>query len=138
MQLYMSCFMAFVFVFPAYLIWVQVTGTKELMNIAKEKAISRGHVVTAKRYKMSSLIDDAPGLYPGPKHCAWYKYEYNGKTYKYRHWDQWPPMEITLYFIDNPRKATTPGNLNDSKIKWPLIYAIVVGFMYLIIRNGNI
>ena len=132
MQLYMSCFMAFVFVFPAYLIWVQVTGTQKRVKLAKEKAIARGHVVTARRYKMSSLVDDVPGESAGPKHLGKYKYVYNGKTYKYRSWDYNPPMELTLYFIDNPRKATTAGNLVDSKINWPLIYLIVVGIIYFL------
>ena len=132
MEFLESLFLAALFVFPAYLISLGVTGTESRRKKALEKAISAGHVVTAVLIRKSSRHWNVPGLTtPGPHRRGTYEYEYKGKKYRYRFWSDNPPSTLKLYFIKNPGKATVAGAMYDSTISWPLVYLVVAVFWYL-------
>lgn len=74
-------------------------------NKKVEKAIHRGNIVKAKRL---SMWDE--GITAGERitshYHATYSYEVDGASYEYRYLSRtYPPLEITLYYINNPRHA---------------------------------
>lgn len=141
MLLFISFFGAFVVVFPIYLISLAITTTDKRRKKAIEKAIARGHVVTAEWVKQ--IGDDIPasevkGIHQetGIVGLQMYRYTYKGKKYTYRMWDSSPPhYTLTLYFLKNPRKANTGGGIADSTTCWPLVYAIVTMLFYWIMKS---
>ena len=134
MELFDCLFLAAVFVFPAYLISLAVTGTAKRKEKAVEKAIRRGHVVTAVLKKTSIPQWNVPGLTtPGPHVLGKYEYKYKGKVYKYRFWSDRPPSTLTLYFINKPQKATVKEAIYDSQVSWIKVYLIVSGILYWLI-----
>ena len=128
---FMSLVMAAVFVFPVYLFSTIRAGLPKRNQKAVEKAIKKGHVVTAKLIKTGPMVfDDVPGVTtPGPHRQGVYEYTYKGRRYKYRFWSNNPPSQLTLYFLSKPRKATVDKALVDSETSWVRIYLIVAGLL---------
>ena len=63
-----------------------------------------GHIVKAKRSK--AWDDDHTGYSVDSWYHGTYIYEVDGKSYKYRYMGKvYPPLELTLYYISNPRKT---------------------------------
>lgn len=70
----------------------------------KELAISRGHVIQARRVEAWST--DETGYDDHILFHAIYVYEVNGRTLKYRYLaPEVPPMIKTLYYLNDPRKV---------------------------------
>lgn len=127
---FMSLVMAAVFVFPVYLFSSIRAGLTKRNQKAVEKAIKKGHVVTAKLIQTGRARLNVPGLTtPGPHRQGVYEYTYKGRRYKYRFWSNHPPSQLTLYFLSKPRKATVDKALIDSETSWIRIYLIVAGLL---------
>lgn len=73
-----------------------------------EKAVAKGHVVTAYLQKSGGLygVDEAGGRICTNWAEGDYRYTYNGQNYRYRYrtTGEMPP-ELTLYFQRQPRRA---------------------------------
>ena len=127
---YESLFMAAVFVFPVYLFSSTIAGLPNRNKKAVDKAIEKGHVVTAKLIKTGPILFDVPGQTTrGPYQEGVYEYTYKRRRYKYRFISDSPPSQLTLYFLSNPRKATVGKALIDSETNWIRIYLIVAGLL---------
>jgi hypothetical protein len=62
-----------------------------------------------------------------------YQYEYKGKKYRYRYYlNDNLPSTITLYFMKNPRKATTSVMDAVDKTNWLSVYLIVAAVLYVV------
>lgn len=120
-EYFMYFFVAAVIVFP----WYIISKTIELLPGRQEKAmqkiIEKGHIVTAIFVKSYGRDSDNPFL---PSQCL-YKYTCNGKTYKYTTFDDDPPRELKLYYMHNPRKASTSNAINVSEKHWFLRFLII-------------
>lgn len=132
MKLISSIFFACIYVFPVHLIFMLISGGKKRQERAREKAISRGHVVTAYLKRTSLNIRPNFGDHRGWVKVGWYKYEYKGKKYTYRYFAENPPESLTLYFVKNPRKAAVGAAVTDTGVNWPLVYIAVALILYLI------
>ena len=83
---------------------IRFTRNLKLRNRRVEKAVQLGHIVKAKRLK--AWDDDVTGYSADAWYHGTYSYEVDGKTYSYRYMSKVsPPLELTLYYIRNPRKA---------------------------------
>lgn len=134
MEIFGSLFAAFVLVFPAYLISLGVSGSKKNNEKAVQKAISRGHVVTAVLKKQSAPKYNVPGTQSLWSSQGTYEYEYNGKRYTYRIWAESHAPTLTLYFVSNPRRASVRKALTNSKICWPAVFLAVAVLAYLVMK----
>lgn len=81
-----------------------------IINIRKnnsekvEKAKILNHILKAKRIDIWD--DGTPGDTDNSFWHAKYVYNFNSKEYVYRYLGKnYPPMELTLYYINNPRKV---------------------------------
>ena len=73
-------------------------------------------------------------------YTAVYEYEYNGKKYRYRIMSYYePPDELTLYFINDPRRAAIEADIwfqGGFKPGFLIIYIIVVVLVARVIARG--
>ena len=140
MRFFVSAFVAFIIVFPIYLISSAFAKLPSRSERAKQIAISRGHVVTAKLKKKTLPSFDAPGAHALLGVVATYEYEYKGKTYRRRISCSLSGATdtCTLYFLTKPRRARLSTELSNSDTPWAWIFLAVALFVYLIIRNANI
>lgn len=107
-------------VFLINLFVMPFTKAKEL-----RKAREQGRVVTAKFVK--SISSKGVGTAGDPE-WGIYEYEYNGKKYKYKYLYLSSPIEETLYFKRNPKKATNEvnfGKMECGKLSLYLILSFV-------------
>ena len=135
MQIFYSLVAAFFIVFIVYLFSHSINNNPKKREAALEKAISSGHRVTASLYKRRATRKAIPGTHEFWSSIGYYKYEYKGKTYKYKYWADNPPTTLTLYFVKNPAKATVAGAFNSVNTNWPLVYIIVAAVLYFVIFN---
>lgn len=128
-RVFLGAFVAFMIVFPIRMISHARSNnpkkSKAEADRLKKLAIQRGHVVTAELVGWEN--DRVDRLYSASRcdRLAVYKYTYQGKTYKFRYRDDNPDLELTLYFLKNPRKATVAGALQEKKVPWVLIYLVL-------------
>lgn len=132
MLIFHSLFYAFVLVFPTFLILSRKNKSKKRQKALLDKAIAKGNVVTANLIEKSSLLKDVPGI-PGYTYRLVYEYKYKGKKYKYLYWSLTPTQTLTLYFLNNPRKANVRGGINSEKINWPVVFIIVSAIIYFLL-----
>jgi len=135
MAIFVSLFAACVIVFPIYLIHSAIFGRKNKEKALK-KAVDRGNVVEAVLVKNSSPYESPIATSSRYVRRCVYEYTYRGKKYKYRCELELPADTLTLYFVDNPRKAVRKGELDDSKVCWPLIFGIVALIAYWVATSG--
>lgn len=93
---------------------------KKSRNDLKQIAIDKGHVFTGKLVKTKRIIRSDPARNDDyiVLRVATYEYEYKGKKYKSKLCYEivtWPD-EIELYYIKNPKKATSAGNIGVPEI----------------------
>ena len=127
-----SLFLAFLLVFPAYIIYLSFNMTKKKNQKALDKAIERGHVVNAVLVKESVSQRWVPGANSMWTRKGVYEYTYNGKKYKFRMWAKSHPRRRQLYFVKNPAKATVEAALYEFKINWFVVYVVVAALDYII------
>ena len=138
MRLFLSAFIAFLIVFPITMITIGIRQNPKKRRaeaeMLKKLAIERGHVVTANRIKIKTF--SAVSTKNSTNHYTTsgiYEYFYNGKRYIYKFHDDSPAMEMTLYFVSDPRKAAVAGALStDRKVLWPFAYMAVLAVVYLL------
>ena len=128
-----SAFGALFVTLPLFFIIGNIKANSE-DNKLLEKAIKMGHVVTA------SLIDyhwDPSDQDKGPTTLAIYEYYWQGKRYKKRLTSSWqnPAREVTLYFLNNPRKAQTAEDLKT--MAFPFFRVFIIAFVILLWINLN-
>lgn len=136
MRLFLSAFIAFLIVFPIGMINAAIKAnpkkSKEESAELQKIAIARGHVVTAKLIKTQTFSAVNPISINNFETTGIYEYFYNGKRYKYSFRDDHPEITLTLYFVNDPRKAAVSGALKrESKVSWPIVYLIVTAVIYL-------
>ena len=127
---------AFFFVFPFFIMSLnsKAKSTNEQRENALWKVHKEGHVVRATLKKTYGNVDDpyshsAMGL----TNKGVYQYEYKGKKYRYRYYLNGNlPSTITLYFMKNPRKATTSVMDAVDKTNWLSVYLIVAAVLYVV------
>jgi hypothetical protein len=138
MNLLVSACIAFFIVFPIYLIASAIASRPSKQKAEQEEleklAIARGHVVTAKLVKIQSHSVRPASSFSNHDCMGIYKYTYNGKNYRYTFQADNPPGMLTLYFVDNPRKATVARALKKKGAPWPIIYAIIVAIVYMLMK----
>ena len=126
-------FLALFFAIPVFIINVAVCSTKKNNQRALEKAIARGHVVTAVLKKRSAPVFDYTSNHDGGTYYrVTYEYEYKGRKYTFKAWMHDPAYTETLYFVDNPRKAALKGALNEMNYKGIMIYGIIAAILCLL------
>lgn len=133
MQIFNSLITAVFVVFIVYLISHSINDTPKKREAAVKEAIRSGHVVTAILVKFRATEKKIPGTHEFWSSIGYYKYEYNGKSYKYKFWADNPPNTLELYFIKNPAKATVAEALSPVVTNWPLIYVIVAVVLYFLV-----
>lgn len=86
----------------AYVFVIKFMRNRKKRNRRLEKAVQRGHVVHARRIKY--CLDDISDI--NSHYSATYAYEVEGSSYKYHFRERiFPPLELPLYYINNPRQA---------------------------------
>lgn len=102
------------------------------VNKKVEKAKQLGNVVTAKR--VSSWTDNRYGTSMDSWVYATYTYELSSKTYRYKYMGrQFAPITLTLYYLDNPRKAFTGTEKKNSFLSL-FFYIIPIAVAVIIIN----
>lgn len=93
-----------------------------------EKAKEKGHIVEAHLIKSHNIRNHNTDGVPLPtmEDMGTYRYEVNGKTYRYRLLSTTGiPKTITLYYIKKPRKATLANDLGNWESPWFKFYLII-------------
>ncbi len=130
MKIFNSLVTAYFYVFIAYLISHAINDTPKKREAALENAIKAGRTVRAVLVKRRATRRKIPGTHEFWSSIGYYKYEYKGKSYKYKYWADNPPSTLKLYFVKNPAKATVAGALSPVVINWPLVFIIVAVVLY--------
>lgn len=130
MEYFMYLFAAVAIVFPWYIISTKLNLLPKRQEEARQKAMERGHVVTATFVRSYGRDVDNPNL---PSQCL-YRYTCNGKSYKYTVFTDDPPRELTLYYMRNPRKAAEGDAINASEKPWFLRFLIVAAIIIFIAK----
>lgn len=117
-------------VFPWYIISSTIDRLPKHQEKARLKAIEKGHVVTATLVKYYGRDRDNPSQQAQCK----YKYEFDGKTYSYTAYSDYPPETIKLYFVKNPRKAAVGNAINVSEKPWFLRFIIISAIIIFIAK----
>ncbi len=112
-----------------YLSVVVPLSRKKLLKQAEE----RGHVLIAKRVKSITKTGTTDDHYTANLRYGVYQYEYNGKTYKLKtNSHRQPPMEVNVYFRNNPAKAKLRDEFGAlENLFWYLYAAMLILFLVL-------
>ena len=144
-RVFMSVFFALVLVFPLSMMSkIKAAGMnakkcREKQEIAKQKAIAKGHVIKAryKKTKFANALDDSDSA--SGQNTIVYTYKYKGIRYKYRiHEDITDGLlnimgyEIKLYFLYYPWRAAPEGHLNTSRVIWPLVWLVAAVAIFVL------
>lgn len=120
-------------VFPFFIASLVRAKSPKRQEAAFNKALSKGHVVTAILKKRYGSVDDPFSRSArGRVNLGIYEYEYKGRKYKYKLYDDHLPSTVKLYFVKNPRKAVEAAALGASDTCWPLIIAVIACVIYLV------
>ena len=129
-EYFIYLFAAAVIVFPWFIVSKTFERLPKKQEKAKEKAIKLGHVVTASFVRSFGKSREDGSR---ESQCE-YQYYCKGKKYKYTLFTDFPPREIDLYYIRNPRKAEVAGAINVSEKPWLLRYVIVAAIIILVMK----
>lgn len=86
----------------------------------KKKVIAKGHVLSARLIK-STVTRGADGPYSDTQNyldVGIYEYEYKGRKYRTKLSDEnksWP-LEMELYYVKNPKKATSLNSIGSTEM----------------------
>lgn len=133
-DIFISVIFACIIVFPFFIASLARAQNPRRREEALNQAIAKGHVVTAILKKRYGSVDDpfsrsARGMIS----LGVYEYEYKGRKYKYKLYDDYLPTTVKLYFLKNPRKAVEAAAVGTSETAcWPLIIAIIACAIYMI------
>jgi len=98
----------------------------------RKKVLEKGHIVTAHLIRQNDILNDN-----GTVSCneiAVYQYEYNNITYKYKSISAGTSSkEIELYFMKNPRKATTYNEIGLKETHWLKYYLLISVLIAIIV-----
>lgn len=101
-----------------------------------EKAVKLNHIIKAKR--VSYYDDDPYKRHKDSYFHAKYEYEFNGKKMKYWYLGKIvPPYVITLYYINNPKKAFHYEEKDSPLIILTLIIPIIIAYCVMKILGYN-
>lgn len=138
MNLLISACFAFFIILPFYLIVSAIESRPRKREAEREElknlAIARGHVVNAKLVKIQSNSVRTASSFSNHDSMGIYTYTYNGRKYKFTFQADNPPASMTLYFVDNPRKATVDRALKKKGPPWKIIYAIMLVVVYMLMK----
>lgn len=127
-----SIIFACMIVFPFFIVSLVRAKSPRRREAALNKALSKGHVVTAVLKKRhSSVSDPFSRSASGMVDLGIYEYEYKGRKYKYKLYDGHLPSTVKLYFTKSPRKAVEAAALGRSDTCWPLIIAVIACVIYI-------
>lgn len=130
-----SIIFACMIVFPFFISSLVRARNPRRQQESLNQAIANGHVVTAILKKRYGSVDDPFSRSArGMVELGVYEYEYKGRKYKYKLYDDYLPTTVKLYFLKNPRKAVEAAALGASDTCWPLIIAIIACAIYLVCR----
>lgn len=129
MKYFICLFAAGVAVFPFYIIIGQVRSNSERhKEELLRKSLARGHEATAKLQRAYSADLENPRNPVDRWNLGKYQFEYNGHLYKIRlYFSGPPPMEVQVYWLNNPKKASTSGSIKEAS--WPWLIAYIVVFL---------
>lgn len=102
-------------------------------DVARAEAM--GHKVVATLTSSRMYMTNADESKFAPEYYCRYEYEVNGKTYGHvERYTSSPPRQITLYYLDNPKKVFTKDPPTDTMVLPLLIIAIALsaGVYYLL------
>ncbi|MBB5262918.1 hypothetical protein HNP82_000012 [Catenibacillus scindens] len=89
-----------------FVLEIKIFRSYKRKNRRRERAASLGHVVQAMRVK--TWDDDTTGYSVDSWFHARYVYEVDGRKYTCRYMRKvTPPVMLTLYYLNNPKKAFT-------------------------------
>ena len=97
----------------------------------RDQAIAAGHVVKAKRIRYHD--DKEHGYETNFHYYAKYEYVIEGNKHTYRYFStQFPPFELTLYYLSNPRR---PFHYEEkTSIFFILLYVIPFAVGVLVVK----
>lgn len=133
-SLVISAFLTVVF----YLIkTASITDSKRIKLL--KKSMEEKHIVHSKLIK-SKVVKIKNSVYPHDidmvedVDMGIYQYEYNGKTYTSKVFEKVGHLknEMDLFYVNNPKKATSEYNLGKTEIDWKK-YLLVSFIVVLII-----
>lgn len=129
----LSLVATFFTLFPIYMIKESIVAANPKKRQAererlKQLAIERGHVVTANLIKIQTFSDVNDNGFNRLESSGIYEYFYDGKRYKYSFRDDDPELTLTLYFVNDPRKATVAGALKKEP-KIPFLIVFIITFL---------
>lgn len=127
-------FLAGAIVFPWYVVSKTFESLPSRQREAMGKAIEKGHVLTATLVRQYYNTGGTDKDQTRATLCI-YKYQYKGKTYKYQIYNNYPPQTLTLYYIRNPRKAGSVGDIVLKERRWLLRFAVVAGIIIFISKT---
>ena len=101
-----------------------------------EKAKQAGHVVKASLIKGGSFSDEDNGRMVYTPHGT-YEYIVDGKKYEYRKvftssHSTHPPTSMTVYYLDNPKKAFDQDRTSIFNFSWILPWIIGLLVIYIL------
>ena len=99
------------------------------------QAAKTGHKVIATRTSSTMYMTNTDASRFSPEYYCRYEYEVNGKTYGHvERYTSSPPRQITLYYLDNPKKVFTKDPPADVMVLPLLIIALLIsaGIYYLL------
>ena len=134
-NIYISIFLASIFVFPFYLAAISRRGSRKHQEKALDKALANGQKVN----RVTAVLKHRRGNYTdksslGDGQLCTYEYKYKGRKYKFRFYSNAPKSTTPLYFVKNPRKvSSTEGGaiLRASEPKWIMIVVILTCIIML-------
>lgn len=127
-----SIIFACMIVFPFFIVSLARAKSPKRCEAALNKALSKGHVVTAVlKKRRGSVSDPYSRSRRGRVGMGIYEYTYKGRNYKYKLYDDSLPSTVKLYFTKSPRKAVQAAALGRSDICWPLIIAVIACVIYM-------
>ena len=117
-----------VFATPVFCIFRKIFIVPFLKKKILRDAIRQGHVVQAYLIDESDVYyaTGGDGVAATNQRRYIYRYEYEGKTYRYRGYSSMQEAsEITLYFQWNPRRATTARDLGFIESNWKKYFLVL-------------
>lgn len=125
-----AIFITPVFIFLRKLFFGPFTNKKLV-----ERAKSKGNVITARLVDHYSLNNHSGNhIKMTGEEMGIYEYEINERKYKYRFMSfNALPQELTLYYLNNPKKATVPSELFiRQRSPWIRSFLIIAFIFWLI------
>lgn len=111
-----------------------LTGRKRIQLV--KEATEKNHIIKGKLIKTKTVRRESP---VGSNHyelcdLGIYEYQYKDKTFKTKVYNSVGPLpnEIDLFYVKNPKKATSEYSLGQTEISWLKYFIITFIIVYIL------